>query len=1100
MSVRRSLLPATALLLGTVLDAQTPNPPRSRPRASRPAPTQPLVLEGIVRGPDRKPIDKALVIARSEAPEPNETSLAARTDAQGRFRLTLRSARTHRIRAEAAGLAARTLSGVAPGTSLTIDLAAGGAIEGIVRDADTSQPAVGVTVETTDREAITLPDDPQAGRIRAITDAEGRFRLAGLRTGRHDVSARSRARGSASRAGVATGARIDLMLHPSAAIAGVVTGPDGKPVPDAVVTPVGFRSAAGLRSERTDAQGRYEIAGLAGGVYDVAVRAKGLAPGVVPEVTLDARGEARVDVALQAGARVSGRLVDAGEKPLAGRVGVGEVGGHPLPYVLRDLMSAEAGADGRFAIEAVPSGEHALGAEARGLAPHRVEFSLAGTQAQLDLGDVRMEAGLAIRGVVRTSAGTPVADATVTARAMRTRVSTEARARTDADGGFVLAGLEPVTYRLDAGSPGQGRTHREAEPGGEPMELVLDGGGSIRGRVVDDGGQPVVAFRVIARATSEQAPFAFEQFDAQDGRFLLKDVSPGAHVVSVEAPDRASATAQAKVEAGGTTDVGTVRLGAGLTLRGTVVDGTGGPVVGAQVLLVKRQVNMVSFGGEADVMTDRTGAFEVRGVAPGPVEVSAAHPQYASPQPFALVLDAAQPPPDVRLVMSAGGRIEGTVRRRDGTPLAGVMISVASAGEMATRDAMRSTLADGSFVIEHVPAGRVRVTAMTPERSGLFRSALGREVEVREDETVRVDLVSREILMSGRVTRSGSPAPGLHLEARASQQMFMSGGRGASVPQATRGPQRMAAVTREDGGYEMLLDEPGTVRVVVTSADHRFRHPPRTVEVPDADAFAADFDFAGVPVSGTVVDEETDAPLPYAMVTAMFKGPRRDPGSGGTAGPDGRFQMELDPGPYRLMARDTDQRYAGTSVDVTVGSAGVADVRIALPRGMRIAGRAQDESGRGVSGVEVYAAGTPRPGGFAHTQADGSFEIPGLRSGDYVLSAWSPAGLFGLRPRVAAGTLQVPLTLRRGGRLRVETVAPDGRPVAGAWPSVSQVDGVHVSVGGAGGGTNGDGVIEMAAPAGRLLVFAGRDGASGTATVELGPGEIKAVRIVLGAQ
>ena len=43
----------------------------------------------------------------------------------------------------------------------------------------------------------------------------------------------------------------------------------------------------------------------------------------------------------------------------------------------------------------------------------------------------------------------------------------------------------------------------------------------------------------------------------------------------------------------------------------------------------------------------------------------------------------------------------------------------------------------------------------------------------------------------------------------------------------------MTATTREDGGHEMIVDEPGTLRLTaVASADGHLRFPMRTVEVP----------------------------------------------------------------------------------------------------------------------------------------------------------------------------------------------------------------------------------------------------------------------------
>ena len=116
-------------------------PPRTRQAPAKPSPAPPPVLEGLVRGPGQKPLEKARVIAMPATGLPGDEPVSTRTDAQGRFKLTLRKGARHLVRAEWPGLAGRTLHDVVPGAPLTIDLAAGGTIEGVVRDGDTGQPA-----------------------------------------------------------------------------------------------------------------------------------------------------------------------------------------------------------------------------------------------------------------------------------------------------------------------------------------------------------------------------------------------------------------------------------------------------------------------------------------------------------------------------------------------------------------------------------------------------------------------------------------------------------------------------------------------------------------------------------------------------------------------------------------------------------------------------------------------------------------------------------------------------------------------------------------------------------------------------------------------
>src|SRR5262245_14300147 len=111
------LLPVVAVLIaGSMLNAQAPAPPATAPPKAptptaakpRPAPAPAPAIEGIVRGPDRKPIDKALVIAVGDAPyvsrwQTGDLPVTARTGPDGRFRLALRKPLKQTVRVEASG-------------------------------------------------------------------------------------------------------------------------------------------------------------------------------------------------------------------------------------------------------------------------------------------------------------------------------------------------------------------------------------------------------------------------------------------------------------------------------------------------------------------------------------------------------------------------------------------------------------------------------------------------------------------------------------------------------------------------------------------------------------------------------------------------------------------------------------------------------------------------------------------------------------------------------------------------------------------------------------------------------------------------------------
>ena len=278
----------------------------------------------------------------------------------------------------------------------------------------------------------------------------------------------------------------------------------------------------------------------------------------------------------------------------------------------------------------------------------------------------------------------------------------------------------------------------------------------------------------------------------------------------------------------------------------------------------------------------------------------------------------------------------------------------------------------------------------------------------------------------------------------------------------------MTAVTREDGSYELLVDDPGRFFARVQTLDGRITYPSREVEIPDADSHVLNLDFAGLPVAGVVVDAEAEQPIPQASVFASPKKPDGPRGSSATAGADGRFYLEIEPGEYRLSGRA--EGYAGQVADLTVGSGGASEVRLTLARGLSLTGKVVDARGRGIGDLFVTApSGDGGPGTSTEstmTLPDGSFQFAGLVQRTYNLYVSSDLSGFALRAGASPGERDVVLTLRPGGRVRLQVQGPDGGPVEGAFANIEKVAGLVVSGIGRMVTTDPQGIVEVAAPAG----------------------------------
>lgn len=1059
----------------------------------KPRPTPVPVLEGRVQGPDGKPIADALVVARSRTSTWAEAPLSARTDATGAFRLTLKSGALHDVWAEARGLAVATRDAVRPGSPLIIRLEAGGVIEGVVRDSS-GAPVEGARVDTepNDRVPAWLPG---AGTVTATTDRNGRFRLTGLDRRPHALVATARGYGTARQRGVLTGGRAELFLVPGAGVNGVVVDAEGRPLADVVVRLEAQQHMAWLPSAcATDARGGFAFDGLAPGSYALVARHPEHGLAFSPGIEVGAEGDVRRDVILLPGVAVTGRLVDPEEMPVSGRVVVGEIAGEAAPRAAADALSADAGADGRFRIEGVPLGPAALNVTAPRFSARRLDFDARPGPPGNDLGDVAMDPGLRLRGHVRSRAGVPVAEAQIFAHQRRGTGSLNLRATSDDAGAFVIGGLQPGRAQVSVAAQGFAPLYTGSEAGATDLELVLDPAGSITGMVVDEKGAAVPSFRVSAERGDYSAGDAQDEFSPADGRFVLENVGEGLWTVSVSAPGHApAAVPDVAVRPGRASDVGRIRLSRGATVRGQVVTSDDSPVAGATIQTMSPQPMAMNWGDGPTATADASGLFELAGVTPGLVDVIATHPSYAANRARGVEADPGRVA-EVRLVLGRGGRIEGTARRRDGASLAGAFVHVRAREGGFSFEGQRGLVGpDGSFAVERVPAGPMRVALLLPGGGGQYSASASRDVEVREGETVTVDLAAASILVSGHVTRGG-PVAGARVNFRtqgSASYMFSDGSPGP-IALANAGPERGTALTDEEGAYQLLLDGPGAGWASVEVGSPPSQHFFGNIEVPDADTFSFDFAIGAASISGTVVDSETNAALADAWVAAQ-RGDGGHTSAASRTGPDGRFRLEVEPGDYTLSA--SHQGYADERVEVEPGAAGLAEMVIALDKGLEIRGRLVDARGNGQPGVYVTARSGDATDG-APSVADGHFRITGLPAGSLTLFA-AASGLGFARAQVTAPAEGVLLQLAAGGRVSVRAVAADGSP-AKAVVQIEALDGLAVSPEDA-EETDAQGMVELDAPAGVVTLRAWNRASdtSGRVTVAVPEGQTVTAEITL---
>lgn len=371
--------------------------------------------------------------------------------------------------------------------------------------------------------------------------------------------------------------------------------------------------------------------------------------------------------------------------------------------------------------------------------------------------------------------GSPAAGVTVEIDPYETRMRELAWqvGRTDAAGEVRFADLPPgkaevrvpgrsgssITAVISAGTSSEGR-------------VQLQAGFAVRGRVVDERGDPVVDAAIYV----ERGDFRFGmEVDRSDGEghFFLRDLRfayvgarrpgyapSGSHVV------RGPAHAVLELRLVLTRDGGTV--------EGTVLAPDGRPAAGALVIVGERQWfgstqpegGMAKRAPPVRVTSDSEGDFLVDGVAAGQLPVCVSHP--AGAPWFGEVEAAAGASTSLIVTLQAAGTVVGTARGEDGEPLPETWVRLASRSEPRNPgpyfDRGASVAADGSFRLMHLPVGEVVLRAGHADHAPLDVT-----LSVGPGQLVRWDpRLTRGRTVRGRlVDETGAPVSGVHVEAHA---------------------------------------------------------------------------------------------------------------------------------------------------------------------------------------------------------------------------------------------------------------------------------------------------------------------------------------------
>ena len=366
----------------------------------------------------------------------------------------------------------------------------------------------------------------------------------------------------------------------------------------------------------TTDDGTFVLENVPVGPTTLIVNAVGYTAANIANVNVEVGKTAEVEVALERGVTVTGRVTDPSGSALAG-VSVrlappqsrGPMGGRMSMPVMTD-------ANGEYSLESLPAGEQTLLFARSGYVALPKKVELSGRKVQVD---AQLSTGISVRGVVLNASGAPVAEAHVMASSPSAGPS-GASTRTDQNGAFEMEALAPGRYTFRAQKEGYAPAQVQDidVASGAPVRLVLESGGVIFGRVSGLAPDELTQASVSASGAGGSASAAVDA----SGSYRIEGAPVGTLRVTARfggfaSAGRNSPPKSVEVTAGAPVQVD-LEFISGASIRGRVTR-NGRPVPNARVMFSPREAQAQT---AASAHSDPQGMYEVTGLTDAPYNVT----------------------------------------------------------------------------------------------------------------------------------------------------------------------------------------------------------------------------------------------------------------------------------------------------------------------------------------------------------------------------------------------------------------------------------------------------------------------------------------------
>ncbi|HWQ95928.1 MAG TPA: carboxypeptidase regulatory-like domain-containing protein [Candidatus Methylomirabilis sp.] len=668
------------------------------------------------------------------------------------------------------------------------------------------------------------------------------------------------------------------------------------------------------------------------------------------------------------------------------------------------------------------------------------------------------QSGGIITGKVTAANGTPVANTYVSVSGQIYRST-----YTDANGNYNLEGLSAGDYIISFSPPygsdlmSNSTVRHLALDETVTADIILKTGGIVTGRVTAANGTPVANAYV-----SASGPTYTSANTDSNGDYRLRGLSAGDYIISISPPYGSDLMINSTIRhvALDETVTADIILKTGGIITGRVTTANGTPVANTYIY--------ASGPTYTSANTDSNGNYRLGGLSAGDYIISVSPPYGSDLISNSTIRHVAlDETVTADIILKTGGIITGRVTTVNGTPVANAYVY--TSGPTYTSD---YTDANGNYRLRGLSAGDYISRANPPYGSDLISNST--IVHVTLDETVTANIL---LQAGGEITGIITTVNGTPV---------------ADVFVSVSGPTFRSTYSDRNGRYRLGGLSAGNYTVYAESRYENLAINYTTVKVAFDEIVTNDIILqVGGVITGNVTSPD-GTPAAYAYVSVHGPSYRST-----YTDAKGNYRLRgLSSGDYIISVSppyESNLISSSTFVSVTLGETVTAD--IVLKVGGVISGNVTAANGTPVVNAYVYASGPSYRS--TYTDANGSYSLGGLSSGDYVIRFSPPYGsdLMSNSTFVHFAqdeTVTANIILQVGGVITGKVTTLDGTPL---YTSISAFGPVQSEA-----YTDANGRYRLGGlPAGNYTVYATYLG-SKYSNVSVRPGEVSIADLVVITQ